>query len=150
MGTFFPKNKLCNLVKNQHFCHKKMIPRYSTAFQLSNHLDLQKLTKCNFTATAKFRQNRFRNSNAPKHAQNWLFLGIFSFCLFLRSIFWELWTPNLLFNSSIVKWNTPNVRYMPQVYKKTELSNLTKNEIVFPTKHGTVGKFRGWGQIIGL
>ena len=28
---------------------------------------------------------------------------------------------------------------MPQVYKKTELSNLTKNEIVLPPKHPLMG-----------
>ena len=62
----------------------------------------KKWAKYNFTATAKFRRNRFGYSNTPKHAQNWLFWGIFSFFLFLMSIFWELWTRNLLCCSSNV------------------------------------------------
>ena len=48
--------------------------------------------KYNFSAGAKLRRNRFSHSKTPKHAQNWLFLGIFSFFLFLRSIFWTVRT----------------------------------------------------------
>ena len=45
--------------------------------------------KCNFSARVKFRRNRFSHSKTPKHAQNWLFLIVFSFFLFLRSTFSE-------------------------------------------------------------
>ena len=105
------------------------IPRF---FSFPIILICKKWSKYNFTATAKFRRNRFSYSNTQKHAQNWLFWGIFSFFLFLRYIFWELWTHNLLFYSSNVGRNIPNDRYMPQVYikrnfqiwPKTKLSSL--------------------------
>ena len=123
----FPPNKFVIWSKSSIFDTKTWFP---TIFIY------KKWEKFNFTAMAKLRRNRFSYSNTPKHVQNWLFLGIFSFFLFLRSIFWELWTQNLLFYSSNVGWNIQNDLFMPQVYKKLELLNLTKNEIVLPPKHG--------------
>ena len=138
-GHISPPKQLCDLVKKNSIFDTRILNLcYSTTFQLPNSFICKKWAKYNFTA--KFRRNRFSYSNTPKHVQNWLFLGIFSFFLFLRSIFWELWTQNLLFYSSNVGWNIPNDRLMPQVYKKMELSNLTKNEIVLPPKHGGGGR----------
>ena len=56
--------------------------------------------KYNFSARAKLRRNRFSHSKTPKHAQNWLFLTVFSFFLFLRSTFFTLWIKKSPFYSS--------------------------------------------------
>ena len=138
LRAHFPPKTLWFGAKSAFLSQKSWFHAISRLFSFPTILICKKWSKYNFTATAKFRRNRFSYSNTPKHVQNWLFLGIFSFFLFLRSIFWELWTQNLLFYSSNVGWNIPNDRFMPQVYKKTELSNLTKNEIVLPPKHGAL------------
>ena len=106
---------------------KNVIPRYSTPFLHPNHLDQQKMN--NFTATSKFRRNRFCCSNSPKHTRNWLFWGIFSFFLFLRSLFWELRTPNLLFHSSNVGLNVLNDWSMPEVYIKRNFQIWPKTKL---------------------
>ena len=46
--------------------------------------------KYNFSARAKLRRNRFSHSKTPKHAQNWLFLTVFSFFLFWDPLFSHL------------------------------------------------------------
>ena len=55
-----------------------------------------------------------------------------NFFLFLRSLLWELWTPNLLFHSSNVglkilkNWSMPLIYIKPnfQIWPKTKLSSL--------------------------
>ena len=64
-------------MKYQHFDTKNLIPYYSRTFKLPNHLHQHKINKYNFTAMAKFRRNKFSYLNTPRHAQIWLFLGIF-------------------------------------------------------------------------
>ena len=114
----FPQESLWFGGKSAFLTQNTWFHAISRLFSFPTILICKKWSKYNFTATAKFRRNRFSYSNTPKHVQNWLFLGIFSFFLFLRSIFWELWTQNLLFYSSNVGWNILNDRFMPQVYKK--------------------------------
>ena len=93
-------------------------------------------TKYNFTATAEFRRTRFSCSNTPKHAQNWLFLGDFSFFSFFDVSFLGTLSPKSAFSFikcgiKYRKW----LLYATSIHK-TELSNLTKNEIVLRPKHG--------------
>ena len=117
-GHIFPQITLWFGEKSAFLSQKSWFHAISRLFSFPTILICKKWSKYNFTATAKFRRNRFSYSNTPKHVQNWLFLGIFSFFLFLRTIFWEVWTQNLLFYSSNVGRNIPNDRYMPQVYIK--------------------------------
>ena len=139
--TFSPK-QLCGLVKKQHFWYKKIwfhaIPRL---FSFPSSLICKKWSKYNFTATAKFRRNRFSYSNTPKHAQSWLFRGIYSFFSVFEVYFFRTLNPLsacLLIRCGMKypKWPI----YASGVHK-TELSNLTKNIIVLPPKHGG----GGWG-----
>ena len=58
-----------------------------------------------------------------------MFSGIFSFLLFLRSVFWDLWTPNLPFRSSDVGLNILNDWFMPQVYIKRNFQNWPKSKL---------------------
>ena len=113
-GHIFPQKTLWFGEKSTFLTQKTWFHAISRLFSFPTIFICKKWAKYNCTAAAKFRRNRFRYSNTPKHAQNWLFLGIFSFFLFLRTIFWELWTQNLLFYSSNVWWIIPNDRSMPQ------------------------------------
>ena len=117
-GHIFPQTSLWFGEKTAFLTQKNWFHAITRLFNLKTIFIRNKLAKYNFTATAKFRQNRFSYSNTQKHAQNWLFWSIFSFFLFLRYVFWELWTHHLLFNSSNVGRNIRNDRYMPQVYIK--------------------------------
>ena len=101
-GHIYPQKTLWFGEKMAFLSQKSWFHAISWLFSFPTILICKKWTQYNFTATAKFRRTRFSCSNTPKHAQNWLFLGIFSFFLFLRSLFWELWAPNLLFHSSNV------------------------------------------------
>ena len=85
-----------------------------------------------------------------------------NFFLFLRSLLWELWTPNLLFQSSIVGLKILKKWFMPQVYingtfkfdqkRNCPPSNglnffgrflLSTLPLFLPPKHSGVGG--GWG-----
>ena len=96
LQAHFPQKTLWFGKKPAFLSQKSWFQAISRLISFPTILICKKWTKYKFTATAKFRRNRFIYSNTPKHAQNWLFLGIFLFFLFLRSIFWELWTQNLL------------------------------------------------------
>ena len=131
-GHIFPRQKCWFGEKSAFLTQKTWFHAISRLFSFPTIFICKKWAKYNFTATAKFRRKRFGYSNTPKHAQNWLFLGIFSFFLFLRSLFWELWTPNLLFHSSNVglkilkNWSMPLIYIKPnfQIWPKTKLSSL--------------------------
>ena len=138
--------------------HKKTwLHAIAQLFSIPTIIICKKWAKYNLTATAKFKRNTFGYSNTPKHAQNWLFWGIFSFFLFLRYIFWELWAHYLLLNSSNVGRNITNDRYMPQVYikrnfqiwPKTKLSSLQST--VPPHRESKCPKIHfGWWRRHGL
>lgn len=77
----------------------------------------KKWAKYNFTATAKLRQTRFSYLNTPKHTQNWLFWGIFSFFCCWGLFFEKFESIICFFYASSVWWNIPNDWYIPQVYE---------------------------------
>ena len=102
LRAHFPSKTLWFGAKSAFLSLKSWFHAISRLFSFPTIFFCKKWAKYNFTAMAKYRRNRFGYSNTPKYVQNWLFLGIFSFFLFLMSIFWELWTRNLLCCSSNV------------------------------------------------
>ena len=102
-GHIFPQKTLWFGEKMAFLSQKSWFHAISWLFSFPTILICKIWTKYNFTATAEFRRTRFSCSNTPKHAQNWLFWGIFSFFSFFDvPFFWELWAPNLLFHASNV------------------------------------------------
>ena len=138
-GHIFPRQKCWFGEKLAFLTQKTWFHAISRLFSFPTIFICKKWAKYNFTAMAKFRRNRFGYSNTPKHVQNWLFLGIFSFFLFLRSFFLRtLRTQNLFFYLSNVGWNIPNDRFMPQVYKKRNF------QIWLKTKLSSLQSTVGW------
>ena len=88
----FPQKSFVIWWKLAFLTQKTWFHAISRLFSFSTNLICKNCTKYNFLAKAKFRRNRFSYSNTPKYAQNWLFLAIFPFFLFLRSIFWKVRT----------------------------------------------------------
>ena len=111
--------KLCDLVKNQHFCHKKAD---STLFHDFSTSQPSWSAKNDQNTILQLRQNSGKTDLVTLIHKNMPKIGCFGafshFFLFLRYVFWELWTHHLLFNSSNVGRNIRNDRYMPQVYIK--------------------------------
>ena len=136
-------NSLCKTVwfgeKSAFLTQKTWFHAISRLFSFPTILICKKCTKYNFIATAKFRRNRFSYSNTPKHAQNWLFLAIFSFFLFLRSIFFTLGIKKSPFCSSKCCIKYPKWSNWAISEHKKELWILTKNEIVLYPMHGAPG-----------
>ena len=122
-----PLIKLCDLVKNQHFWHKKTwLHAIARLFSIPTILICKKLTRYNFTAAAKSRRNIFSYSNTPKHAQNWLFWGIFSFFAVFVVDFLRILNPIFVF--LIIKCGMKYAEwpiYATSVHK-TELWKITK------------------------
>ena len=87
LRAHFCQKKLWFGEKSRFLTQKTWFHAISGLFSIPTILISKRWTKYNFTATAKFRRNRFSCSNTPKHAQNWLFLGIFSFLLFWGPFF---------------------------------------------------------------
>ena len=135
-GHIFPQKTLWFGEKMAFLSQKSWFHAISWLFSFPTILICKIWTKYNFTATAEFRRTRFSCSNTPKHAQNWLFLGVFSFFLFLRSLFLGTLSPKYAFSFIKCGIKYPKWLIYATSIHKTELSNLTKNEIVLRPKHG--------------
>ena len=128
-GHIFPQTTLRFGEKTAFLTQKPWFHAISRLFSFPTIFICKKWAKYNFTAMAKFRRNRFSYWNTPKHGQNWLFWGIFSFFLILKFIYREVWTHNLLLYSSNVGWNISNDRYMPQRYIKRNFQISPKTKL---------------------
>ena len=85
--------------------------------------------KYNFSARAKLRRNRFSHSKTPKHAQNWLFLTVFSFFLFLRSTFFTLWIKNHNFIHQMHHKIPPNDLMWPFLNRRRDFEFWPKTKL---------------------
>ena len=134
-GHIFPQTTLRFGEKTAFLTQKPWFHAISRHFSFPTIFICKKWAKYNFTAMAKFRRNRFSYSNTPKHFKNWLFLGIFSISV-LEVHFLRILNPKSAF-LFIKCWKKyPKWPIYATSVQKAELSNLTKNEIVLPTKHG--------------
>ena len=114
------------------FDTKNLISRYFTTFQLPNHLHLQKMSKIQLYSYGKIQAKQIwllkYTKTCPKLAVFGYFLIFSVFDVnFLRTL-----NPKsaLLFIKCGIKY--PKWPIYAKSVHKTELSNLTKNEIVLP------------------
>ena len=120
-GTFSRK-KLCDLVKNQHFCHKKAD---STPFHdFSASQPSWSAKKEQDITTAKFRQNRISYSNTPEHAKNWLFWGIFFIFSVFEVHFLRILNPKSVFLS--IKIGMNGMKYLIWPINATSVQKTLK------------------------
>ena len=129
LWAHFPPNNFVIWWKNSIFDKKNW-------FHAIPWLHLQKMSK---NITLQLGQNSGETDLVTLIHQNMSKIGCFwafsHFFCFWGPFFWELWTQNLLLfikcGMKYPKWPI----YTTTLHKK-ELSNLTKNEIVLPPKHG--------------
>ena len=91
LRAHFPQKSLWFNEKSTFLTQKTWFHTFPRLFSIPTILISKRWTKYNKTATAKFRRNSFSClNNNPKLAV----FGQFLIFLFLRSFFWELWTPS--------------------------------------------------------
>ena len=134
-GHIFPRQKCWFGEKSAFLTQKTWFHAISRLFSFPTIFICKKWAKYNFTATAKFRQNRFSYSNT-KTCPKLVVLGHFLIFSVFEVHFLRTLSPLSAFK--FIKCGTKYHKwpiYASSVHK-TELSNLTKNEIVLPPKHG--------------
>ena len=118
------------------FDTKNLISRYFTTFQLPNHPHLQKMSKIQLYSCGKIQAKQIwllkYTKTCPKLAVfgHFLIFSVFE-VHFLRTL-----NPKSAFLFIKCGMKYPKWLIFATSVKKTELSNLTKNEIVLPPKHG--------------
>ena len=137
-GTFFPK-KLCDLVKKWHFCHNKADFTLFHGFSASQPSWSAKYEQ---NITLQLRRNSGEpglvaqiHQNTPKIGCFWAFSHFF----FFEILFLGTSSPKSAFSFIKCGIKYPKWLIYATSIHKTELSNLTKNEIVLRPKHGGVG-----------
>ena len=136
LRAHFPPSKMLIWGKISIFDTKNLISRYFTTFQLPNHLHLQKMSKIQLYSYGKIQAKQIwllkYTKTCPKLAVfgHFLIFSVFD-VNFLRTL-----NPKsaLLFIKCGIKY--PKWPIYAKSVHKTELSNLTKNEIVLRPKHG--------------
>ena len=121
------------------FDTKNLISRYFTTFQLPNHLHLQKMSKIQLYSYGKIQAKQIWLLKYTKTCPKLAVLGYFLIFSVFDVNFLRTLNPKsaLLFIKCGIKY--PKWPIYAKSVHKTELSNLTKNEIVLRPKHGGGG-----------
>ena len=136
LRAHFPPSKMLIWGKISIFDTKNLISRYFTTFQLPNHLHLQKMSKIQLYSYGKIQAKQIWLLKYTKTCPKLAVLGYFLIFSVFDVNFLRTLNPKsaLLFIKCGIKY--PKWPIYAKSVHKTELSNLTKNEIVLRPKHG--------------
>ena len=148
LRAHFPPSKMLIWGKISIFDTKNLISRYFTTFQLPNHLHLQKMSKIQLYSYGKIQAKQIWLLKYTKTCPKLAVFGHFLIFSVFDVNFLRTFNPKsaFLFIKCVIKY--PKWPIYAKSVHKTELSNLTKNEIVLRPKHGGGGGSKFFGKVI--
>ena len=136
LRAHFPPSKILIWGRISIFDTKNLISRYFSTFQLPNHLHLQKMSKIQLYSYGKIQAKQIWLLKYTKTCPKLAVFGHFLIFSVFDGNFLRTLNPKsaLLFIKCGIKY--PKWPIHAKSVHKTEISNLTKNEIVPHSKHG--------------